>query len=339
MKKYLTQIVILILLVGTIVVAQFVPFGTSRFFDMLKFGEKTTHRELREFALTDTASVDRVFMVNKENRIADLTRGENNRWMINGEYEANQYNVNLLLKTLHRMRVKNPVARSAEENITKRLATKSVKIEVYDGDEILKTYFIGGVTQDQAGTYAMLKGSKRPYVVEIPGFRGYISSRFHASELTWRSTRIFTFSEEQLNTINVQVGGKTDQSFKVKVHKRGKYDLYDANDRKAIAFDTLKVRRLVKEFNYKFFSAFVAFKTQSQVDSVYNSPLFYKYNVAINDGRNLELSLHRVNNYVPKDETEVDVLNGIINQKDWVSLQTHIFAPMFVELNDFKPRF
>jgi hypothetical protein len=338
-KKYLTQIVILILLVSTIVVAQFVPFGTSRFFDMLKFGEKSTLRELRQFSLNDTASVDRVFMVSKENNIADLTRGENNRWMINGEYEANQYNVNLLLKTLHRMRVKNPVARSAEENVLKRLSTKSIKVEVYDGDGILKTYYIGGVTQDQTGTYAMLKGSKSPFVVEIPGFRGYISSRFHVNELTWRSTRIFTFSEEVLNTIDVQIGGKPDQSYKIEVHNRGEYDLYDANERKAKAFDTLMVRRLVKEFNHKFFSAFVAFKTKSQIDSVYNSPMFYKYNVAINDGRNLELSLHRVNNYVPKDETEVDVLNGIINQKDWVSLQTHIFAPMFMELNDFKPRF
>lgn len=338
MKKYTIQIIILVLLGGLIIISQFTPYGTSRLLDMLKVGKNSTIQELRDFSIHDTASIDRIFMVNKESSIVDLTRSDNG-WLVNKEFEANRYSVNLLLSTIKRMTIKNPVAKSAEENIIKRLATKSVKVEVYSSEKLIKTYFIGGVTQDQHGTYAMIKGSSKPFVISIPGFRGYLSSRFNTNELGWRSTRVFTFEETLIDQIDVSVGRVNNQSFSVKVNGKNDYTLYNADHVSAKSFDTATMRRFVKDFKHKFFSSFVAFKDQQDIDSTYNSPHLYRYDVKLNDGRRVELSLHKIEGYTPVDEQDIDLLNGIINQKNWVSIQTHIFAPMFKELDDFNPRF
>lgn len=339
MKKNLIQIIILSILLAIVVIAQFVPVGNSRLMDMLKINKKGTLKELRDFNIEDTGKVDRIFMVDKENKTLDLTREKGNKWIVNGKFPANKYNVNLLLNTMHMMRIKSPVARSAEENIIKKLATKSVKVEAYDGDELMKTFYIGGVTQNQTGTYALLEGSSKPFIIEIPGFRGYLSSRFHAVENLWRSSRIFQYDETELKQINVKVGSRTSQSFEVKVNGIGKFELFDANNRKAKSFDTLSVRRFVKEFRHKAYSRIYPKEMQVKADSVYNSRYFYRFNVELKTGRNMELSLHKVKDYVADDIMEVDYMNGIVNQTLWVSAQTDIFATMFRELDDFKPVF
>lgn len=339
MKKNLLQIIILAILLGIVILAQIVPVGNSRLMDMLKINKKGTIKELRDFNIEDTSRIDKVFMVDKESQTLELKRENGNKWIVNGKYPANKYHVNLMLKTLHMMRIKSPVAKSAEKNIIKQLATKSIKVEVYDEDELLKTFYIGGVTQNQTGTYAILEGSAKPFIVEIPGFRGYLTSRFHTIENTWRSARIFQYGENEMKRINVKVGAKPTQSFQIKINGKDDYELYNESGQKAQVFDTLAVRRFVREFKNKAFSRILPFELQQKTDSVYNSKMFYHYQIDLNTGRNVDLSLHKINDYVADDITELDYLNGVLNKKLWVSVQTHLFATLFKELDDFRPKF
>ncbi len=344
MKKNIVQIIIIVALLGLIIAAQFAPHGTSRLFDMLKIGKKGTIKELRDFSIEDTARIDRIFLVDKENTIADLKQKEDNRWYINDKYLAKKHSVNVLLKTFHRMTIKNPVARSAEKNILKQLATKSVKVEVYDGDEILKTYYIGGVTQDQTGTYALLEGSQKPFVIEIPGFRGYLSSRFYTEEILWRTTRIFVYDETEIDEVAVEIRKKPQQSFKVKVKNAGNYELYNLEDKKAKVFDTLAVRRFIKEFKFKHASRYMTNITDNQRDSIYNSPYFYQIDVDLKNGVSQSITLHTIPDeqqfdYDKDPMYQTDYLYGAADKKTLVLIQTHIFAPLFKELDDFKPRF
>ena len=211
-KKNLTQIVIIVVLLGVVVAAQIAPYGSSRLFDALKIGKRATIRELKEFSLRDTASVTRIFMVDKNDCIIDLKRSSNNEWIVNDKFVANQPSVDLLLETLHKMVIKAPVANSAVENVIKNMATKSVKVEVYSKDKILRTYYIGGVTQSMTGTYAMIEGSTKPFIVEIRGFRGYLSGRFFLDENSWRSTKVLHFSQNVLKKVGVIVGDKPSQT-------------------------------------------------------------------------------------------------------------------------------
>ena len=61
------------------------------------------------------------------------------------------------------------------------MSTQRTQVKIFSNKKILKTIYVGGDTQDQLGTYSMiLDNSSEPYVLEIPGFKGYLSSRFHA---------------------------------------------------------------------------------------------------------------------------------------------------------------
>ena len=46
----------------------------------------TIKKELKDFAVEDTASIDKIFMVNKFNQKVTLTRQDNYIWKVNSKY-------------------------------------------------------------------------------------------------------------------------------------------------------------------------------------------------------------------------------------------------------------
>jgi hypothetical protein len=53
----------------------------------------------------------------------------------------------------------------------------------------------------------MLEGAKEPYVVHIPGFNGYLSSRFHCRESDWRDKNIFR-NLKNISYFNPSINGE-----------------------------------------------------------------------------------------------------------------------------------
>jgi len=145
MKNIRRNIIIVIILV----------FVALYFFLTQRHG--TIPKELKDFAVEDTASVDKIFMVNKEGQQVLLER-KNNFWMVNGKYYARKDAVSTLLKTIHRIDVKAPVAKSMFKTIVSNLAVRSIKVEIYQESKLIRTYYVGGPTKDQYGTYMLLEG-------------------------------------------------------------------------------------------------------------------------------------------------------------------------------------
>ena len=160
----------------------------------------------RDFAIQDTSSISKIIMQNKNLDTIILTKFkalEKHYWELNGDtILANQYSINLLLKTVKEMRIKQPIARSALENVILRMATQNTKVDFFSRNKKIKTIYIGGETADQLGTFMMLEGAKEPYIVHIPGFIGYLSSRFSCKEKNWRSKQIF--NSYNLNGLGIQ---------------------------------------------------------------------------------------------------------------------------------------
>ena len=70
----------------------------------LRGSRKATFRQ--DFHIEDTASVTRIFMADKQNQQVLLTRTEDNTWLVDNQYTANQAMVDLLLETLNTMRIR-----------------------------------------------------------------------------------------------------------------------------------------------------------------------------------------------------------------------------------------
>jgi hypothetical protein len=176
----------------------------------------TIKKELRDFAVKDTAKVTKLFLADTYGNTVQLDRKSEHLWMVNDKYEARVDAINLILGTINRMEVKSPVSKAAFKNVITQIAGKHTKVEVYMGkDKPSKTFYVGGATQDQFGTFMMLENSSVPFIMHIPGFYGYLSTRFFIEEENWRSTALFRYKKGDLEKLAVNYMDVPQESFEI----------------------------------------------------------------------------------------------------------------------------
>ena len=165
----------------------------------------------RDFAVSDTSLITKITLKNRNLETINLHRKKTNQWVLNDSLKANKNLVDLVLKTIKEMRMKRPIARAALPNVIKRMAIQNTKLEVFQKNQKIKTIYIGGETQDQLGTFMMIEGAQEPYIVHIPGFNGYLSSRFSCKEHVWRSKKIINqnITNAEYITHNINTAIKT----------------------------------------------------------------------------------------------------------------------------------
>lgn len=132
----------------------------------------------RDFSIEDSSKVVQITLSSKVPETAILRRINESYWTINEEYKAGNSLVQNLLKTLQRMEIAHPVPLTMRENILGNLAIYGIRVQVElkNGDE--KIFYVGGENREQSATFMMLQNASEPYAVHIPGFQGYLSSRF-----------------------------------------------------------------------------------------------------------------------------------------------------------------
>lgn len=166
-----------------------------------RHGTTTLAAPMSDFMVPDTAKVDRIFIVEHSGNSVDLRRQADGTWTANDIYTAKQTYVDLLLKTFLRIEVRSPVPKSAEETVLRVMGAASKKVEIYTGGkEPEKIWIVGHGTKDHFGTYMLLEKpgvgrSEVPFVTNMSGFTGTLSSRFHANMDDWRSADVFRFSD------------------------------------------------------------------------------------------------------------------------------------------------
>ena len=163
---------------------------------------QTLRGELSDFAVEDTASIDKIFLADKLGHTSLLTRVSSSEWRID-EYLARQDAINTLLFTIKKMIVKAPVAKSMEPKVLKDMAgVGQRKLELYSGGRLLKTIFIGVETMDKMGTYMLIEGSTVPFEVHIQGHRGFLQGRFITDARLWRDPAIFKYDYRDIRKIS-----------------------------------------------------------------------------------------------------------------------------------------
>jgi len=155
-----------------------------------------------DFAIEDTASIDKIFISNSAGEKVTLIKGEK-EWLVEGKNKARPESIDVLMTTFNKIAIKSPVSKAAFPNVVKSLATNAVKVEIYQGDESpSKVYYVGEATQDHQGTYMLLETegekSTEPFVMHIPGFYGYLTTRFFANPMQWRDAAVFKINRGEL---------------------------------------------------------------------------------------------------------------------------------------------
>ena len=180
--------------------------------------KKSTISVENNFSISDTASVSKIFIADRNGTTITLNRNEKN-WVINNKYEVRKDAIKTILTTINQIRIQRPVSITAFDNVIKNLATTGVKIEIYTNqDAPEKTYTIGGSTSNHLGSYMFLTGSETPFIVHIPSFNGFLSPRYgiqgnKISEKDWRTTNIFNLKTEKISRVIVNHIQEPEKSF------------------------------------------------------------------------------------------------------------------------------
>ncbi len=201
---------------------------------------------LSDFAVADTAAVDRIFIADLQGRTIDLRRAGDG-WTVNG-MKAKAFDVRLLLKTFKRVEVRSPVPKSQESTVLRVMAASSRRVEIYQGGrEPEKIWIIGHGTKDHFGTYALLekpgKGrSSVPFILGMSGFTGILDPRFHTDLDLWRSSEMFRYEDlYDLASVELEFPGVPRSSYRIENLPEGKVRMTDLQG-KELPFDSVLVR-------------------------------------------------------------------------------------------------
>ncbi len=82
-----------------------------------------------DFAVTDTASITKIFIADRRGNSISLDRAEKN-WIINDMHKVRKNAMKIILKTIKNISMQRPVSESSYNNVIKGLATSGVKIEI-----------------------------------------------------------------------------------------------------------------------------------------------------------------------------------------------------------------
>jgi hypothetical protein len=276
--------------------------------------------------------IQKIFIAKRTGETTTLER-DGNGWKANGQ-KASANAVENLLEAVTHMELQSVPPPAAINGIVKELAARGIKVEIYGkGGQKLKSYYIGGVTADARGTYAIQEGSEQPMVVEIPMMEGQIRTRFGLVGDDWRDRHVFAYTPEQIEAVNVEYPQQRNKSFKLK--RSGStwdvkpfYDNVPAIDRKVA---NGKVEGFLVEFGSLMAEAIE--NGYDSKDSIRRSVPFSVVTVTDTKGQVRKASFYptyRLDKHTGERRSEVveryftDVENG-----DWYLTQHRVFEKIF----------
>ncbi|MCG9880396.1 MAG: DUF4340 domain-containing protein [Bacteroidia bacterium] len=255
---------------------------------------RTAEKAANAFAVEDTASITKIFMANKRGEKVLLERLSNNEWQVNGKVLAEQPKIQLLLSTLKQMQIQMPIPPAMHNTAIGILATKGIKTEVYAGDKLIKTIYVGSETPDKTGTFMLLEGDEEVYSVHIPGFVGYLTPRFFITEIKWRSKLVFNYNPDEIDSYQINYLKNPEESFSFQK------DLFLSNQsilngkNESILADSQQVKVLLHSFQNKYVEGYYddSTFTPRERDSLFTLQPYCKIVLKSVQGKSHELSFY-----------------------------------------------
>lgn len=294
--------------------------------------------------------VEKIFLADKENNSVTLTRVSDTLWLVDDQYAANQSLVDLLLRTLADMRIRSVVNKASAENVTKQMAAKSTKVEIYYKDYRIDWFggrmrlfkhtkceviYVGHDTQDMMATYMYREGDKMPYIVHIPGFRGCISPRFFTDPYLWRSHTIVSLPVQQIARVELEIPSMPTESFAVVREGDGFTFNLLTPAMQVDGFDTARVAQLLSSFVNLNFDEYAKVVPKVELDTTFSRAPRTILRITDRNGDTRELKTYI--KYTNPDDLrampdtamyqvfDLDRLYAVIDNKDTVLIQYYTF--------------
>jgi len=120
------------------------------------------------------------------------------------------------------------------------------------------------------GTYMLMEGTEEPYIVYIPNFRGFVSSRYSTVKADWRDFTVFKTPINKIQSVRMEFPGKPEESFEVDVKDNQNILLKSLSDQQVLyGYDTLRMLNFLTGFEDIRFESLLAHLIEKEfIDSV-----------------------------------------------------------------------
>ena len=296
----------------------------------LSADKKSTISVENDFAISDTSSVSKIFIADRNGTTINLSRSAKN-WVINNKYEVRKDAIKTILITISQIRIQRPVSKNAFDNVIKNLATRGVKIEIYTNQETPnKTYTIGSSTANHLGTYMFLSGSETPFIVHIPYFNGFLSPRYgiqgnKISEKDWRTTNIFSLKAKNIAKVTLNHIQQTEKSFRLTTDSMTLFN----NSGNEVSFNQEKV--------LQFLNAFKLLNCESYKDEKekieFATPL---HELIVNNDTLRTYSMGSELIKTKEDNFSVKRMYATLNNGELMIIQDYVFNKVLITINQLQ---
>lgn len=324
MKKNTLYIVIAAVLVVAAIFA--VLFKTG----VIKTSED--HLSYDAFAIKDTNNITKIFLADMKGEYVLLQRADAG-WLVRDSILVMKPIMEEFLTTIASLSVKQVVPKTGQNAINKVLSTSAIKVDIYQKkpkfklfglsfgvkERKTKTYYMGPATMDNTSNFALLEGSKDPYIVYVPGFRGFATPIYSTNYADWINHDIFQTKITRIQTAEFIDIEHPEETFRVEKIGARYFDVYDYQNQKVAGYDTLKLIDMLSEFRDKNFEDIILSFSPETIDSVYRHSHFKTIAITDLEGNKTTMELcHKMNPVTQEDENvtmEIDDDNfyGIIN--------------------------
>ncbi|MFW5944025.1 MAG: hypothetical protein ACOCTU_02085 [Bacteroidota bacterium] len=179
----------------------------------LKDQNTTLDPRLSDFSLEEdeASALDSILLVQNSGTIK-LYR-KNDRWYVNQRLYARNENVQQLLNVFRELRVEAPAQKANRGKLLDTIRENPIHVQIYKGDDLLKDYLIEDSPSKEGTSYMMMKGSRAPFIVGLPGYDGDLADLIKMDVSYWRDKTLFDYSGLDIETIKVAYPSDMEHSF------------------------------------------------------------------------------------------------------------------------------
>ena len=311
-KKNLIYLIVAIVL---ILVSLFVVLYENNVFS--KPGKNNLATDI--FAIKDSSKVTKVFLADMHGNQVLLSKSDDG-WKINNSVIASQERIESLLSVMMNLSVKTIVPKTMQNTVNTSLSVGGIKVEVYEivpkftlfgikffeKERKVKTYYMGSATQDNVSNFASIVGYDEPYIVHVPGFRGFVTPQFTQFADDWVTRRVFETKITRIQTLESKDFINPEESFKIEKVGPRFFNVYNFQNEKLADYDTAKLINMLSEYRNKNFESIHKNVTPAQKDSILENNLWKVITLIDVDGKKTEMKTYMMPYYASLLDQQFD---------------------------------
>lgn len=254
----------------------------------------------KDFAIEDTANVDLIHISQLDGNEITISRRDFDEWMVEGEFPARTDAIELILTTLHDIKVQAPVSKETFDWVVKSIAANHTKVEYYKNgkEDPEKVWYIGEATASRVGSYMLLerdgKKSAKPFITHLLMERGYLGSRFFVDKKLWRDRIVMRSNPQEIQKIEVKHASDTAGDFSIEQYKKNHFRITNLENNQSRELAPELAIPYLKHFSGVYYEYIDQRTPKEKLDSLYLSPTRHEIKLQLFDGKTIELRVYHM---------------------------------------------